>query len=566
MHFEFRSEKGNVFLRITGTIASFCFFQLIAIFSFAQSLPVGTPLLEDAAKRLQVKGELGVNSSFLVRPLSSQALFADDSTFQEGGFFISSQSLLKKGRVLLKSLPVSVKQQYNTNHPFGWNDGSMIPVKGYQSQLTAGLYAKAGPLSIQLQPEFVYAQNAAFSLFPASNSDSIWKAYYHILNGIDNPEKFGNGSYLKLFPGQSSVRLNYKKISIGVSTENLWWGPGVRNSLIMSNNAPGFKHITFNTTSPVKTGVGSFEWQVISGLMSSSGILPSDTTRTFEGQKLYKAKNDQERYLNGMVITWQPKWTKGLYLGITRIFYQSKLNVSSSLNGYLPIVTSFFKSKALDENTFGGRDQLFSFFSRLVLPESKAEVYAEYGRNDHSQNFRDLILEPEHARGYLVGVKKLFFSNKGDDIELFFELTNLQRTSTLQLREQPIWYVHHQIPHGYTNQGQVIGAGIGPGGSSQTIGLNWLKDLSKFGVMFERIVHNNDFYYDAFASRQEFGRHWVDLAFNLNKSWVQKRFIYSANLSLVRSLNYQWQYNTELDENVDVTNLHATFSISYLFR
>ena len=78
---------------------------------------------------------------------------------------------------------------------------------------------------------------------------------------------------------------------MGVSTENLWWGPGVRNSLIMSNNAPGFGHISFNTTAPVLTKIGSFEWQLISGVLQNSGLLPPDTARTFNGQKLYEPQN-----------------------------------------------------------------------------------------------------------------------------------------------------------------------------------------------------------------------------------------------------------------------------------
>jgi hypothetical protein len=563
MHFRFLSEKAKVFIRLIVTTA--LFIQPVTSISLAQWLPVGTPVLEEAARIQQLKGKIDLNTSFLVRPINKQALLFTDSVFLDTNNFLGNKPLLEKGLIAFNILPVSLRQQYNSHHPFGWNDGSMIPAKGYQGQLSAGLYAKVGPLSIQLQPEFVYAQNAAFSTFPIVHSDSIWRSYYYVLNRIDDPEQFSDKSYLKLFPGQSSIRFNYKKLSLGVSSESLWWGPGVRNSLIMSNHAPGFKHITFNTSAPILTKVGLFEGQVISGILSASNILPPDTSRTFEGQQLYNPKPEGDRYINGMVLTWQPKWTKGLHIGISRVFYQYKANVPSSLNGYLPVVTALFKGKAKKEDAFG-RDQLFSLFTRLVLPESRAEVYAEYGRNDHSQNMRDLLLEPEHARAYLLGVKKLFPAKKGKDIELYFELTQLQNPSTSSVRALEGWYTHYQIRHGYTNQGQVIGAGIGPGGSSQTIGLNWLAGINKTGVMFERIVHNNDFYYNAFAPRQEFGRHWVDLAFSLNKSWIQKRFIYAANLSFVRSLNYQWQYNAALVDNVDVTNLHGSFSVSYLLR
>ncbi|WP_404877454.1 capsule assembly Wzi family protein, partial [Klebsiella pneumoniae] len=58
---------------------------------------------------------------------------------------------------------------------------------------------------------------------------------------------------------------NYKVLSVGISSENLWWGPGIYNSLLMSNNAPGFWHLTFNSRKPLKTPIGDFEWQLIGG-------------------------------------------------------------------------------------------------------------------------------------------------------------------------------------------------------------------------------------------------------------------------------------------------------------
>lgn len=542
---------------------SFLFLAIAVSASFGQTMPVGTPVVEEAWRRAQIKGEKDINISFAIRPIYARSDGGYDSIYgltkplQQNNNALGNPA---KEKLLTRFLPVTFTQQYNTHYPYGWNDGSMIPANGYEGQLSFGIYSKIGPLSIQLTPEIVYAQNRAFPTFPVTHSDSIWKNYYYIANLIDNPERYGNTHYLKVFPGQSSIRLNYKKFSIGLSTENLWWGPGVRNALIMSNNAPGFGHISFNTTAPVLTPIGTFEGQVISGLLQNSGILPPDTSRTFQGQKLYIPKPDDNRYLNGMVITWQPKWTKGLHLGFSRVFYQYKSKLSSSLNGYLPVFTSFFKSNSIDETIFG-RDQLISLFLRLIMPESKAELYAEYGRNDHAGDLLDLLLEPEHARAYTIGTRKIFTTEKQKEVELFMELTQLQMPSTVRLRETPGWYTHHQVKHGYTNLGQVIGAGIGSGGSSQTIGLNWLNNASKkFGVVLERVVHNNDFYYDAFEPAQDYGRHWVDLSININKSWAKDRFIYAASLSLIKSFNYEWR------RNVDLKNVHANFSISYLLK
>ena len=53
------------------------------------------------------------------------------------------------------------------------------------------------------------------------------------------PEKFGNQQHNRLLLGQSSISLNWKALSIGFSNENIWWGPSIRNSIMMSNHAEG---------------------------------------------------------------------------------------------------------------------------------------------------------------------------------------------------------------------------------------------------------------------------------------------------------------------------------------
>ncbi|HYK57677.1 MAG TPA: hypothetical protein VEV15_14510, partial [Flavisolibacter sp.] len=51
-------------------ISVFAFLLLISSFnSFTQTLPVGTPVLEEAWRRLQISGEKDISSSFSIRPL-----------------------------------------------------------------------------------------------------------------------------------------------------------------------------------------------------------------------------------------------------------------------------------------------------------------------------------------------------------------------------------------------------------------------------------------------------------------------------------------------------------------
>ncbi|WP_290795066.1 capsule assembly Wzi family protein [Flavihumibacter sp. UBA7668] len=539
-------------------------FLLLSFPGLCQVISPGTVFFEEDLRINQLKGKFSDAPSFIIRP----NLFP---VKEVGKFYNWKQNdSISPQKIKINILPLILRQQLNTHHPYNWNDGSIIPAKGYQQQISAGFFLKAGPFTIQLQPELVIARNNSFAKFPSSHPDSIWRAYYTFLNHSDIPEQMGTGTYAKLFPGQSSVRLNLGKLSLALSTENLWWGPGVRNSLILSNTAPGFLHLSFNTKEPIKTPIGSFEWQLIGGKLKESGILPPDTSRLFEGQPLYVPKPGGNRYLNAVAMTWHPKWVNGLYLGLSRSFVQYEHSINGNFNDYLPVFSFFFKGNSRDESNFG-RDQLLAFYVRWVFEKEAAEIYAEYGRNDHSGDAVDFLVEPEHSRAYIVGLKKLFQkSGTKPDIEFFTEFANLESGKSGQLRDIPTWYQHHQIKHGYTHFGQVLGAGIGPGSNSQTFGINWIQPAKRTGLFFERIARQNDFYYDAFTAYKTHRSHWVDLSLNGNKSWKQKNWMLNAQLSVIYSLNYQWRNklfpSTLLNGKTNVTNIFAGFTIAYLLN
>lgn len=534
----------------------------------AQSLPVGTQLLEETARHLQVSGRNADERSQMIRPLVATTDSAFDALYHPG-LDSAPAAVVRpafgkwKG---LRLLPASLRQQYNSGFAYGWNDGAMIPAKGYQLMASAGLYYRKGILSVQLQPEAVVAANPAFPLFPESYNDSVWYHFYTIQDRVDAPQRMGDGAYRKVLAGQSSVRLNYKKLSIGVSTENLWWGSGVRNSLMMTNNAPGFPHLTFNTTAPVRTRIGAFEWQVIAGRLKGSGILPQDTSRRINDSALYRPKLNDHRYINAFMLTWQPRWVRGLYLGFSRAFYQYESQIPRNLNGYFPVLGAWLTNSAVAENESGGRDQLLALSFRLVLPESKAELYGEYGRNDRSLNLRDILLSPEHSRAYVLGARKYFRSGKGREKALFFEMTQLQKTSSITIREQESWYTHYQVRHGYTHLGQVMGAGIGPGGSnSQILGMNWYKGINRTTVSVERVVRNNDLFYNAFTGSRQFMRYWVDYSLNWSRHWTHGPFLLGADASAVRALNYQYRQKRTPEGDKDLFNLRLSLSVAYRF-
>lgn len=555
--------------------------------SIAQSLPVGTPVIEDMYRREQLLGKLDSNVSFTVRPLFPASGFSSDDIFDPDHSFSKSypgnKSIVYQaadGKSFVRILPVTWNQQYNTHNPYGWNDGAMIPAAGYQTLFSAGVFVKYKFLTIQLQPEFVYAQNKNFDGFTQANNEAaVWSAWYYVHNSTDLPERFGASSYKKLFPGQSSIRLNFDPVSLGLSTENLWWGPGVRNSIIMSNTATGFPHLTLNTTRPVKSPIGSFEAQLISGKLVGSGYSALVPGQPNNHDALYKAKPNDWRYLSGLVVTYHPKWVPGLFLGLSRTYQVYRNDMGHTFKDYFPVFSAYAKDATYDPvlgnstEDAAKRDQLSSIFARWFFTGAQAEVYVEYGKNDHNWDIRDLFLDPEHSRAYIIGMKKLFKVGSYADeyMQVGVEVTQLsQSANDLAIRNGGIWYTHSQIKSGYTNRGEVLGAGIGPGGGLQTLDVSWFKGMKRIGLQFERYEHDADLYYKAFA-KGELRRHWVDFSAGLSGDWDYKQFLLSAKLTYIDQLNYEWQLKDDPKlfywnyHHYDANNFQLGLSVTYRF-
>jgi len=501
---------------------------------FAQSIPLGFQPYEDYYRRKQLNGELDSTLSFTVRPISP--------AWVQSGREVASDSLLNPGRTILTTasgkskivlLPAFWQQGYYGNPTINRNDGLMISAKGYQSFLTAGFFAKAGPLSIQFKPEYVFAGNAKF------------REYRSHMGSADLPVRFGEKPYSALSWGQSSVRLTFNPVSLGISNENLWWGPGMQNSILMSNTAPGFKHLTLNTSRPLRTPIGSIETQIIAARLEGSGFTPG--------------LPEDWRYLSGMVFSYQPRWLPGLFLGLTRSFQTYHEDMDDGFDDYLPLFQAFQKVKTNEDAK--PRDQLTSVFARWLLTGARAEVYFEYGKNDHSWNTRDFLMSPEHSRAYTIGLNKLIsYQGRTDEfIQIGFELTHMEQSIDRILRSAGEWYMHHQVIHGYTHRGQVLGAGIGPGGNIQSLQLSRVKGLQRIGLQLERYEHNGDL-----ANAYGYGP-WVDLSAAAVASHTYQKFIFNAKLQGIQSLNYQWLSGPLGAKNKNVFSLNGEVGVMYRF-
>jgi len=513
----------------------------------AQVLPVGTPVLEDYYRRLQLLGQLDSTISFSIRPLSNAAL-KQENIYDPEGLQNKDNSIYrsKDGKGMVQLMPIAWNNQAASAYPYGWNDGPMIPARGFQTYASAGIYAEYKFLSIQLRPEFVYAQNANFDGFKGMYQ-SDWRLWWgRNGNDIDAPERFGKGSYVRFFPGQSSVRLNFHPISIGISTESLWWGPGMRNSLLMSNTAPGFLHATINTTRPIKTAIGSFEGQLVGGKLEASGFTPKVFTDDDFHEQYYRPKTDDWRYFSGLVVSYQPKWVPGLSVGLINVFTVNRDDMGKKLGDYIPFFPSGSRSSIIDPDNpkqvsdLGAQDRNFSVFARWLVPSVNFEIYGEYARNDHGWDIRDVTVLPNHSRSYVIGMRKIVPLNTGlnDLLQINAEVTQLEPPRTVSLRNTGPMYRHNVVRDGYTQLGQLLGAGVGLGNNIQSLNVSWLRGMKELGFQLERLVHNNDFLYRLVKDPR---RNWVDLGAAFHAAWDYKNFMFTGQMQFTKAYNYQYR-------------------------
>ncbi|WP_153231785.1 capsule assembly Wzi family protein [Algoriphagus machipongonensis] len=514
---------------------------------FSQILNSDIPVLEQFLRREQLLGSFDPSYSFQLRPFRLDG--RDSSiTSQTISNYLIGKSMPKNPKVRFNLLPIISTTEINTKRPYGWGNKGLVPNVGVQTYFSTGFYARFHFLEIQFQPEMTYSQNKAFEGFSNDFSGKVLSARFFYWNNGDNPERFGKDPISRLWWGQSSINILAGPIQFGISTENIWWGPGQFNSLTFSDNAEGFPHLSLKSRRPLKTFMGNFESEVIIGRLENSGLFPSQDA--FLNQRYFRKFDGDWRYLNALHITYNPSFLPNLFLGFNRTFQQYNKYREKTFNDYFPIF-EVFQKKTLFENGNSvvydgkGQDQQVSLSIRYLVPKANVEVYAELGRRDHAYDWRDFILNPEHARAYLFGLQKLFPLPEQDTyIQVRAEMTHQQESINRYNRYPGLignqtWHTHG-LARGFVNEGEALGVGVGVGSNVQTIEISKVSKMNKRGILLERLANNQDFFYRAFGQNPE-KKPWVDLS--LGFLWDEQfgRLILSGKAQFIKGFNYQWQ-------------------------
>ncbi len=550
----------------------FYFFSFFFTFSFAdaQETAVGNQSIDEFLRRESLIDKDIEKIGWMLRSTSNKVV----------DFFYKSDSVFKEKRLFdYKLLPIYSTAKLDKKRPYVGGEYGMIPARGTQGFLSTGVNARFSILHIQFQPELVIAENLPFSGFPDTFSSGTIVARFLYWNVGDSPERFGKSTYTKFLWGQSSVSLRAGAFEFEAGTKNFWWGPGQWNSLIFSNNAPGFPHVSLNTIKPAKTFLGNFEAQVLIGRLDPSGFPGSQSEDL--NSRFFSPLNPDWRYINAFMINYTPKWIPNLSIGMARSFLQYSEFVKPTFAGLLPMFEPFQKENFfVDDNLFFGdydtkqndKSQQAIAFARYVFKKGKGEIYFQFGRRDHAFNWREFILNPEHARAYQFGFFKLVdLSGTSKLFQIRGEITHQQESINRHFRyDLPggiSWHTHSD-KRGFGHLGQPLGVGIGTGSNIQTLEFSIVENWNKFGFLFERLENNQDFYYRAFGQQGE-RKPWIDWSSALLWNTTYKDLFISARLQGTYARNYQWglseKSTSEFPLSQNMFSVHSQVNLIYFW-
>ena len=362
---------------------------------------------------------------------------------------------------------------YNTAAPYGQNDGALWQGKGYNTSLTAGIRLEAYGLELTVKPQLCWQENRDFEYMPGvygSEYSYFWKG------NIDLVQRYGDSSFWTFDWGDTEIRYTWHTLTVGFGTQSIWLGPAWLNPMLGSNNAGTYPKFDIGLRKQrvvvpgLNWNLGEIEGRIWTGYLSESDYFDTDN-------------DNNHNMINGFAVAYSPSFIPGMTLSVNKICLCKWEDRS------IKYFNPFYDSNEVE-------DQKASFGIDWIFPQVGFEVYGELGIDDYNSRG---ISNPFHTAIYTVGAKKTFSIIKkyGIFAELLFEWSNFEMSQDFQLQWKYMGYYSHSIiSQGYTQNGQIIGAGSGYFGNSQYLGVKLYYKKGFINIFAHRNAPDNNYIYN----------------------------------------------------------------------
>jgi hypothetical protein len=437
-------------------------------------------------------------------------------------------------------LPVEIFASFNSGFPFGYNDGSLWQGRGFSGIANAGTVINWSWGQLRVNPEWWFAQNQAFQM-ASSGGNTIYQDYG---GSLDRLQSYGQGLYTNLNTGESELRLNFAGFTLGFGTMTRKFGPAEDQNLLMSGNSAGFPMFDIGTAGPLQTALGAFDFRYLVG-----------QTRT---SQWYNADGHIDyRLYTGGLIGYSPPFLPGMTFGYQRMFH-SPWDTIDAWKVFQFFDDELFKN--LRNTGMPGNeddvDQVLSLTWEWRIPSTHSRLYIEWGRNDHAGNLLDLLMQPDHSQGYVAGIQQKIPIDETRAVLIAAEISSVANTIGTTIRPTGSWYRHSDTYGGYTNDGQLMGAAMGPGSSIQELNLYYLGQGFFLGAGAQRWLFDEDYFYQVRTANM------ASISYNLLVTGNLRAGISLGKNELGMAAMYTWNFNRDFVDNNGIANLHFELSIS----
>ena len=444
---------------------------------------------------------------------------------------------------------------YNTASPYGQNDGALWQGVGYNTSLTGGARLEAYGLELTFKPQITFSQNKDFEFLPGVYGSPY---SYFWAGNIDLVQRVGDKSYWQYDWGDSEIRYTFHNFTLGFGTQSPWLGPAQLNPMLGSNNAGTYPKFDFGLRRTklhlpwLGWYLGDIEGRIWCGKLSESDYFDNDSTNDY-------------RQLTGFSVAFSPAFLPELTFSV------NKISLARWDEKSIKYLNPFYDTNAVE-------DQKCSFALDLLFPSVGFEIYGELGLDDYnSRSFAN----PFHTAIYTVGAKKeLSFFQKFDFFkrfnirpEIVFEWNNFEMSQDFQLQWHYMgYYSHGLIKQGYTQNGQIIGAGSGYFGNSQYLALKtyFFKGDITFFIHFNK-PDTNYLNNKGIDTKQE---DWESKGKVQYDDWARYKairtfgctanFFATKSLIISTNINGSWIINpTYSQQDKDFGNYYFSLSLKY---
>ena len=313
---------------------------------------------------------------------------------------------------------------YNDNAPNLENTSDKWVGKGSNFYKSIHYNYKNDFLIFSIEPFFYTSENLPFNAplnssgIPQEHTDPIFLA-------LNENRVHSESPYKSYGIRESQIILHRNDIGMGFSNTNLWWGPGLHNSLHISNNTSGFNYFYLGTNATKRVREFGYNFKYIFSKLDKNIYEP-----------YYTGLAGDISYFGNMITT----------VGFFRSFLSGGLSSSDDISLLEAMVLpfqSFFKKTLQQQNNNvypqDDVDQTFSVFVKSTSIENKFTIYLEYGTNDHRWDIYDFFQHPDHSMASILGFRKynLF---KNDNLIFGVEYTNLIQPKFMNRAGNSNWY------------------------------------------------------------------------------------------------------------------------------